>query len=184
MENKKYHISEFIENENLVIKCDDLEQARKVGPYLWPSYDSTKFNIYNFPIICWYSKKDYSFNVLKDLYSTQIPINFEDVILKDFPVKWCIKDCEEVSKWLAEIYKKDLGPVLSGDSVLTFTSNNYKELQANYSMWDVRDTELIKSSNEYTEVTIEQWRKHFNINKPEENYDYLIPFIERLNNER
>lgn len=80
----KYHISEFIENFNLGIKCNDLEQSRKVGAFLWKEVDINSWEpSYNccFPIICWYATIGTHFDEIN--YFKYEYIEFENVIFED-----------------------------------------------------------------------------------------------------
>lgn len=81
---KKYYISEFIDNHDLVIKCDNLEDSKKAGSYLFKNIDINNWNPVNdFPIILWYTENGSSYNLIKDLYKNQTAIDFKDVIFDD-----------------------------------------------------------------------------------------------------
>lgn len=95
--------------------------------------------------------------------------------LSDFPMKWKIIDCEEVTNWLSETLNTPLGRVIK-DHYLIFYSNNIDDLKTK------DDFDIIgkndKEGENYREVTIEQWKKHFVIK--EEDYSYLIKFINKI----
>ena len=81
----KYNISEFTKDVNLVIKCNTLQEVKKVGEHLWffISMDNWKPYDSDFPWICWYSSSSTNFNPLKSKYDYQTPVDFKDVIFEE-----------------------------------------------------------------------------------------------------
>lgn len=100
---------------------------------------------------------------------------------KTFPNKWKIKDCKEVSDWLQIIFEGSVGDAQE-NIFLTFQTNNYEKLKSNWNLWSV--LEIDDEDDEFTEISIEEWREHFlgiSYEKSEENLDYLILLLNELN---
>ena len=80
---KKYHISEFTPESNLVIRCTNAEQGNRVAKIFAPNYMEHNFqNSNNF--IVWKGDTFYNIGYLWDLTSdikkNQILVEFEDVV--------------------------------------------------------------------------------------------------------
>ena len=172
--NKKYNIQEFIDNDNLVIKCDDLFELRKVGKYLW---NCSTFKIENFnpttgpdyPYIVWYSKTGTNFNPLRVKYPEQIIINFEDVIFEEFvlPDKWCIKmEHQEYFDWNNNLFNTRLDD--------SHKVNNY------YGYYEkliyIRGTPNNADHFKYKVITFDQFKEYV-LKESKDNYDYLIKYL-------
>jgi hypothetical protein len=169
--NKKYNIQEFIDNDNLVIKCNDLFELRKVGKYLW---NCSTFKIENFnpttgpdyPYIVWYSKTGTNFNPLRVKYPKQIIINFEDVIFEEFvlPEKWCIK----ITDTNVEYFK----------SLANYKSYNLGSWSSITGLNSASDTRNVDKN--HIEITFDQFKEYV-LKESKDNYDYLIKYLKKLN---
>jgi hypothetical protein len=181
--NKKYNIQEFIDNDNLVIKCDDLFELRKVGKYLW---NCSTFKIENFnpttgpdyPYIVWYSKTGTNFNPLRVKYPEQIIINFEDVIFEEFvlPEKWLVKAVNEeqdsvLTDYINKIFHIKVNKGMGKYKHVWF-SNIKLDSHDSYYSYD----EKINNEN-LIEITFDQFKKY--VLKQFNDYSYLKQILIR-----
>ena len=83
-ENKKYNISEFKKNTNLVIRCSNDEQGRKISD-AFSSISCSDPRYFNNDYIIWYNTygENYNWCYYKSRQFHQIVVNYEDVIFDE-----------------------------------------------------------------------------------------------------
>ena len=175
--NKKYNIQEFIDNDNLVVKCDDLFELRKVGKYLWncSTFKIEEFNPTtgpDYPYIVWYSKTNTNFNPLRHKDHKQIIINFEDVIFEEFvlPDKWLVKAVNQEQDSVLTDYINKKFNIQVRKGMGKYKHVWFSNIELDPGIYYSYDKKI--NIDELIEITFDQFKEYV-LKESKDNYDYL-----------